>query len=269
MVAAILERPIDERSRKSTAPPAKVPADLVRVYVAAGPDEATRRMDAMRFLGIQVWPGSDSLDADPEPTTLGLYVRRHDLTVARYVIEGPEPDAPDLFERAAEVRADARTKALGIARAYLGFGKFRRVIEMLEPLAVDPEAQDLIAGALLGCGRIREAERRAEAACAQLPPGAGRARAKFLAGVIAALGHDGTIRGAGSRLDVAVSRLTESAAESPRDLEAGKALIEALLLASRFDDALRELNRVRLVNANLTGLDGYWRTTWLDLSRRR
>jgi Double zinc ribbon len=259
MEATILERPVESRSLRATAPPPKVPADLVRIHVCAGPEEAARRLAAMKFLAIEVWMGSDSLDADPDPALIGMYVRRHDVTVARYILEGPDAAAEDPFTRAERVVPDARARALATARAYLKFGKFRRVIEMLEPLDVDPEAQDLMAEALLGRGRIRDAERRAERAMQELPPGPGRARASFLGGVLAALGHDGRLKSDGARLDVAVERLMASAREAPRDLEAGKALVEVCVLAGRNADAARELDRLRRVNANLTGLDGWWR----------
>lgn len=259
MEASILQKPVESRSLRATAPPQKVPADLVRIHVCAGPDEASRRLAAMKFLAIDVWMGSDSLDADPDPALIGMYVRRHDVTVARYILEGPDAVAEDPFARAERVVPDARARVLATARAYLEFGKFRRVIEMLEPLDVDPEAQDLVAEALLGRGRIRDAERRSERAMAHLPPGPGRARAHFLGGVLAALGHDGRLKSEGARLDVAVERLSVATTESPRDLEAGKALVEVLVLAGRHAHAARELDRLRRVNANLTGLDGWWR----------
>jgi hypothetical protein len=102
-------RRIAQPARDGPAP--KVPADLVRIHVCAGPDEASRRLAAMKFLAIDVRMGSDSLDADPDPALIGMYVRRHDVTVARYILEGPDAVAEDPFARARSASCPTRVHA--------------------------------------------------------------------------------------------------------------------------------------------------------------
>jgi hypothetical protein len=259
-------RPIHDRGARLARGPEDVPRDLVRVHACADPAEAAERMKEFRFMGVRAWTGSDALDADPDPSRVGLYVRPADTEAARYLLlgrPGPRagpPPAPD--------RRDDRTRALDRARAYFALGKFRQVLALLDGLRGDPEADDLVSEALLRSGAVREAERRAAAASAATAAPAARGRLLMNAGVFAALGNDGTPFGAGSRIAAARERLERAAADAPRLLHARCALVEVHHQLKEDALALAGLRRLARLNPNLLALDGYFRTLHEELRTR-
>jgi hypothetical protein len=255
--ASLRFRPIADRGEKVSQGPEALPRDLILVHVCRDPDEARFRVKEFRFMGVRAWTGSDALDAAPDPSRIGLYVRPPDHEAAKYLLAGAGKPKDD---RSGPDRRDARQKALDLARAYFELGKYKQALALVRDLKGDPEADDLASEALLRSGAVREAERAAAAAAEATPPGPQRGRLLQNAGVFAALGNDGAAFGAGARPDVARSRLELATAQAPRLLEAGKALVEVFRAAREDALALAELRRLGRLNANLLALDGPFRS---------
>lgn len=255
--ASLRFRPIGDRGEKVAKGPEALPRDLLLVHVCRDPDEARARVKEFRFMGVRAWTGSDALDAAPDPSRIGLYVRPPDHEAAKYLLAGaPKPKD----DRSGPDRRDARRKTLDLARAYFDLGKFKQTLALVRDQKGDAEVDDLASEALLRSGAVREAERAAAAASEATPPGPARGRLLANAGVFAALGNDGTPFAAGARPDVARSRLQQATAEAPRLLEAGKALVEVLREARADAAALAELRRLGRLNPNLLALDGPFRS---------
>src|SRR5688500_7170014 len=154
--AALRSRPVVDRGTRLAKGPAETPRDLIRVHVCKNPDEVRALVKEFRFMGARLWTGSDALDADPNPATVGLYVRPADYETAKYLLGAVRNRrSDDLPPR--DLR-DATRKVLDLALGYFEFGKYKHVIALLTPLAGDPEADDLLSESLLFAGRVREAE---------------------------------------------------------------------------------------------------------------
>ena len=258
----LLSRPLRELGDVVAAGPPRVPADLVRVKIARGLDEARKFLDELRFIGLEPVPGSDALDPFNDPESIGIYVRAMDREVATYLLQGLKP--PDPFARPPERARDPRADALDAARTFGAFGKYTDALRILERLGEDGEALALAAEMLLLAGRVRAAERHAmEAAGARVPD---RDRGCILAqaGLMKALGHDGTPFGEGADLTGAAPVLAEAAALAPRVLRAGKVRAEVLDALGDREGLARELRRLERLNVNLVGRDGVWRSQFLS-----
>ena len=46
-------------------------------------------------MGVRVWTGSDALDASPDTSRIGLYVRPADHESAKYLLTAPPKPKPD------------------------------------------------------------------------------------------------------------------------------------------------------------------------------
>jgi hypothetical protein len=250
--ADLTSRPVADRGRKLAAGPPPPPKDLRRVRVAETPESAAAFLTEFRAYGVEAWPGADAFEPAADALPVGLWVRETDLVAADYVL-GSERDGP----RNPPPPESARDRDLRRARLYLGFGRFRIAAALAGAYAGDVEAEELAADALLGGGRVREAERRAASAVGS--DAASRAKLAVLAGVAAALGNAGAPFGPGSRFDAALGHLRRAATESPRYLTAGKALLETLDAAGRRDEAAAECRRLTKLNPNLFALDGWFR----------
>jgi hypothetical protein len=250
-------RPVADRGEKVAKGPEDVPRDLVLVHVCRDPDEARARLKEFRFMGVRAWTGSDALDASPDASRIGLYVRPADHEAAKYLLAGSSKPRDD---RGARDTRDSRAKALDLARAYFELGKYRQTLAIVRGLASDTDVDDLASEALVRSGAVREAERAAVAAAAGVPAGPARGRLLQNAGMFAALGNDGTPFGAGARIDAARERLQQATGEAPRLLDAGKALVEVLLHEDAGPAALAELRRLGRLNPNLIALDGPFRS---------
>lgn len=258
----LLSRPLRELGDAVAKGPPQVPADLVRVKIARGLDEAQTFLEELRFVGLEPVPGSDTLDPFRDPEAIGIYVRAPDREAATYLLQGLKP--PDPFARPPVTDRDPRAEALDAARAFGGFGKYNDALRILESLGEDGEALTLAAELLLLAGRVRAAERHAiDAADARLPD---RERGCILAqaGLMKALGHDGTPFGEGSDLAAAGPILADAAALAPRVLRVGKVLAEVLDGLGDRQAFARELRRLERLNANLVVRDGIWRRQFLS-----
>ena len=258
----LLSRPLRELGEAVAAGPPRVPADLVRVKVAQGLAEAQTFLEELRFIGLEAVPGSDALDPFNDPEAIGIYVHACDREAAGYLLQGLKPSDP-LADPPTPDR-DPRADALDAARAFGAFGKYNDALRVLGQLGDDGEALGLAAEMLLLAGRVRAAERYAiDAADARLPD---RERGCLLAqaGLMKALGHDGTPFGEGADLRGAAGVLADAVAFAPRVLRVGKVLAEVLDGLGDREAFVRELRRLEKVNANLVVRDGIWRRQFLS-----
>lgn len=258
--AGLTGRPIGDRGRVIKAGPAIPARELRRVKTCVDADDAAVLLDEFRAYGVDAWAGTDAMEpyADAEP--VGVWIRDADLTAADYLISGVR-----VSRKPPPVDPDRRTGDLRRARIYLSFGRWRRAVLLAGAYPGDVEAEELVVEAMLGAGRVRDADRRAEAAHATEPKAA--ARLKLLGGVTAALGNDGVPFGPGGDLVAAESRLRTATALQPRFLDAGKALVEVLIGAKRPQAAAEELRRITRLNPNLCAQDGWFRTQSSTLPR--
>ncbi len=252
----LLARPIADLGLKLAAGPPPVPKDLVRVRVADGLLETRTLIQELRFVGLEAWAGSDSLDPFTTPEAVGIYVHRSDAEAAAYVVLGLR--APDPLARPPGPELTGAALDLEEAREWIRLGKHHDALRILDRHAGDPDAEALAVLALLEAGRHREAEARAvRGASARSGPVRGRLLAR--AALVRALAPDGTAFGAGADLPGAEALLTEAAALAPRFLEAGKMLVEVLEIGGRTPELSREIRRLERLNPNLTGRDGWFR----------
>ncbi|MAG58398.1 MAG: hypothetical protein CMJ83_19085 [Planctomycetes bacterium] len=256
--AALIARPLRELGDDVASGPREVPRDLVRIKVARGLEEATACLNELRFVGLDPWPGSDSLDPFDDPETIGIYVRAPDRDAAVYLVSGLRPKDP--LDRPPTEDPDPRMATLDRARGYLEFGKYADARRALEGLGADPEAMELRTETLLRSGRVRFAEQEAErAAAAAGLAGTVRGRLRAQAGLMKALGHDGTPFGSGADPQAAIPLLALAEEEAPRVLDIGKVHIEVLAYV-RDEAGLRaSLRRLERLNPNLISRDGWWR----------
>ena len=261
--AELARRPLFTCGEAIAAGPERVPKDLVRVHVARSLRELRSLLAEFRLLGVAARAGSDSLDPFTDPGSAGIYVREGDRETAEYVIAGHRESDP--LGRPPSDDVAAPDPVLEEAEAWIGFGKFRQALALLEPREDEGPVALLVTEALLRAGRIREAGRRAERAAGTEPDSAVRARILERAGLAHALGHDGTPFGAGCDLDRARDLLCESVALAPRRLEAGKTLAEVLDALGDRVALARELSRLGRVNRNFLGVTGWFRETATDV----
>jgi len=252
----LLSRPLSELGQTVSEGPPAVPRDLVRVKVAKGLEEAERCLEELRFVGLEPVPGSDSLDPFDEPGAMGIYVRAADRDAASFLLAGlrardPLLDPPGV---GGEVSALDRIRTLGT------FGKFKDALRLLGELEPTAEVRGLEVDMHLRAGRVRTAQRHALQAAeeASLPT---RSRGVLMAqaGLVQALGHDGTPFGRGADLVSAGVSLERAVSLAPRSLQAGKILAEVL---HRRDDTAAlavELRRLERLCPNLVALEGIWR----------
>lgn len=257
----LIARPIADAAVATK--PRTPPKDARRAAICAGPEEAAARVEEFRSFGIEAWPAPDAAEPADERPEVGLWVRDADLAAADYLCgAGRAPRAGGSAARRGEpVPSDARARDLARARLYLSFGRCRIAIALANRHAGDPEAEALAVDALLGAGRVREAERRA-AAVAAAASATERPSFAVRAGVLAALGSDGSAFGAGADLAAAEARLAAATSARPRLLDAGKALLECLDRRRANAAFGAEARRLARVNANLFAHDGWFRSAF-------
>lgn len=255
----LTERPLQEIGDAVAQGPPSVPRDLVRVKVARGLDEANAILEELRFIGLEPVPGSDTLDPFTDPELIGIYVRSADREAATYLIEGVKPADP-LARPPRPSDPDAREQVLIRARSFGEIGKYRDALRELEALPGDGDALALASDLLLRSGNVRAAERHAETAAGTISVDRERGWLLAQAGLMKALGHDGTPFGAGSDLAVAAERLERAVALAPRLLRVGKVRAEIAWRASDRAGLARALDDLERVNPNLFGRDGWWRS---------
>ncbi len=258
--AGLLGRPIGDRGRAIAAGPAIPARELRRVKTCTDADDAEVLLDEFRAYGVDAWPGTDAMEPYADADPVGVWIRDADLVAADYLISGVR-----VSRKPPPVDPDRRTGDLRRARIYLSFGRWRRAASLAGGYPGDVEAEELVVESMLGAGRVREADRRAEAARAVESKSA--ARLKLLGGLTAALGNDGSPFGTGADLAAAATRLGAATKLEPRFLDAGKALVEVLIGAGRRPAASDELRRLSRLNPNLCALDGWFRTQAAALPR--
>jgi tetratricopeptide (TPR) repeat protein len=244
--------------------PESVPKDLVRVRIAKDLEECEICLRELQFVGLDPWPGSDSLDPFDTPGAIGIYVRREDLEAARFLVGGKRPLDP--LTRPQKKKETGRDPNLIQGEAYLELGKYKEVIRRLSPLDQDAEAQKLVSDAYLRSGRLKEAIGHAHHALSLLA-GQSWAESLFLVqlGVSFALGYDGTPFGRGSNLVECCARLEAASVKAPRDLRIGQMLLEVYENQGRKRAARSEFERLKNVNPNLLAVDGWYRDLYESL----
>jgi hypothetical protein len=250
--ADLVARPIGDRGRVIAAGPAIPARELRRAKTCLDADDAAILLEEFRAYGVDAWAGTDAMEPLADDDAVGVWIRLADWSAADYLISGVRVTRA---ERPRDV--DGRAADLRRAKLYLGFGRWRRAAALAGKYPGDVAAEELVAEALLGAGRVREADRRAAAARADDAKSA--ARLKLLAGATAALGNDGTPFGAGSDPHAAAARLEEALAREPRFCDAGKALVETRVALGRVAAAREELRRLARLNPNLCAHDGWFR----------
>lgn len=260
-------RPILDFGTRVAQGPPSVPPDLVRVRIAKDLPECILCLQELRFVGLDPWPGSDSLDPAGLGAAVGVYVRRQDEEAARFLVGGGRAVEPLTRLKPAPQEGDPD---VGAARGYLAIGKYREVLRRLENRVEDPESQRLCSEALLRSGRIREAVARGEQMLARGIPG-GSAASPLLAqcALGKALGFDGTPFGRGSDLAAARELLLKAAAGNPRSLMAGQMLVEVMHALGERRETGRQLERLGEVNPNLLAIDGWYRDLHESIRRSR
>lgn len=258
----LLSRPLHELGEAVAQGPPRVPADLVRIKVARGLEEARTCLEELRFIGLEPVPGSDTLDPFDEPEAIGIYVRAADRQAAAYLVDGLKP--PDPLARPPGAVPDPKAEVLARARAFGAFGKYKDALRTLETLPDDGEALALAAEMLLLAGRVRAAERHAFCAADTRLPDRERGCILAQAGLMKALGHDGTPFGQGADLSAAATVLAEAVVLAPRVLRVGKVRAEVLDGLSDRAQLGQELRRLERLNANLVVRDGVWRRQFLE-----
>lgn len=254
---SLQERPVWELGQRVAQGPPAVPRDLVRVRVAQGLEEAKVCLEELRFVGVEAYPGSDSLDPFDDHDAVGIYVRPGDREAASYLVTGLRPDDP--LTRPASEELSARDHIVETAKGYLAFGKFRDARRWLAVLEDDGEAKVLAVRALLLGGDVRAAEREARQAAAVVAEDRFRGRLLAMAGLIAALAPDGAPFGKGANLPAAASDLEKAVTLTPRLAEAGKTRVDVLEALGRDVDVAAELRRLDTLNPNLLSRDGPYR----------
>jgi len=254
----LMSRPLREMGESVAEGPPRVPGDLVRIKIAQGLAETHAILDELRFIGVEPVAGSDSLDPFTDPERIGIYVRAEDRAAASYLVHGIRLADP-LERPPTAAEEDVRERILERARGFGAIGKYRDALRTLEVLEDDGEALALGSELLLRSGNVRAAERHAEAAAKSRPVDRERGWLLAQAGLMKALGHDGTPFGAGADLETAAEHLECAVKLAPRLLRVGK--IRAEIAEVRRDRATlqEELDRLERFNPNLFGRDGGWR----------
>ena len=251
-------RPITELGTQVAAGPESVPGDLVRVRVAKDLTECALCLRELQFVGIDPWPGSDSLDPFDTPGAIGIYVRRPDLAAAQFMVGGKRPLAP--LTKAPRSAKPAERQDLVEAASYLELGKYKEVIRRMGPLRDDAKAAHLVSEALIKSGRLKEAIRHAEETLTVLhEDGGSRGTFHTQMGVGFALGFDGTPFGRGADLKRSIEELERARIHAPRDLRVGQRIIEVLHAMNRTRSLRVEFERLLSLNPNLVAIDGWYR----------
>ena len=150
--------------------------------------------------------------------------------------------------------------ALDRIRTLGTFGKFKDALRLLGELEPTAEVRGLEVDMHLRAGRVRTAQRHALQAAeeAALPP---RSRGVLMAqaGLVQALGHDGTPFGRGADLGSAAVSLERAVSLAPRSLRAGKTYAEVLRQSGEGAALAVELRRLERLCPNLVALEGPWR----------
>ena len=256
----LIEPPIEVFGTRLAAGPEKTPKDLMLVGVASSFEEAEAWLREFRFLSLEVWPGSDSLDALDRQGQLALFVRSPDQLAARYVIEHVR--AADPLDRPSAPPPPPRDQALFRSGKWRSFGKLREAARELEPYLQDASVLPRFLELRLASGRHREVEERAQLALKEPLSREAHAHLLEVAGLGAALAPDGRPFGKGAKVDLASDRLGQATRLTPRSLRRGKMWCE-LLRVQRADSKLRtELDRLRRLNTNFLAADGPFRAEW-------
>ena len=251
-------QPIRHLGEQVAAGPPKVPADLTRVQIAHNLQECTKACRELEFVGISAWTGSDSMDVFDIPYAIGLYVRREDEEAARFILDGIRSDDP--LATSPKVRTKYDDPVLEEAHGYLGIGKLRDVIRVLERSGDNGDAQLMVTEALMRSGRLRDAVQQARAAAGRLRDPRSQGQLLAQAGMALALGYDGTPFGDGANLGEARRNLEEARRLAPRVLSIRQMLIE-VLVQKRDQSALREeVRSADRLNPNLLAMDGWYRS---------
>lgn len=252
-------RPVRDVGNALAAGPRRVPKDLVRIRVAVDLEHAEELLEELRFVGLDAWAGSDSLDPFDAGEATGIYVRSPDREAATYLVETME--AKDPLDEPPAARAAVRGPLERAARLR-EFGKYEAALACLEEVEAQ-SADPLRAEILLDAARIGEARRFAEDAVTRAPKGS-REEGRLLtrAGIVAALGPDGTPFAPEADLETARARLEEATRLVPRDLEGGKALVEVLEVLGDREALRKELRRLDALCPNLFGHAGPFREIW-------
>ena len=260
----LVERPLRELGDSVAAGPPLLPRDLVRVKIAVGLDEAHAILEELQFIGLEPVAGSDTLDPFTEPEHIGIYVRGGDREAASYLIDGVRPADP-LARPPSNEEVDVRGRVLERARGYGAIGKYRDALRELELLEDDGDALALAAELLLRSGNVRAAERHAQEAAGSIPLERERGWLLAQAGLMKALGHDGTPFGQGCDLPAAATLLSSAVELSPRLLRVGKVRAEIAHARGDRETLAATLHALERVNANLFGRDGWWRELKLGM----
>ena len=256
--AELIRLPLRELGTRAAQDPPRVPADLVRVRISPDLGDARACLEELRFLGLEAVGGSDSLDPFDDPARIGIYVRPHDREAAEYLLSGFRP--PDPLTLPPD-RTPVHATRLGAMRGYFDLGKYRQVVLLAAAAPPSVAAAELAVNSLLMSSRKREAGIRALDAARALgegSPASGRLLAR--AALIAALGHDGAPFAQGSDLAEARRLAEEAVALAPREVFAGKVLVEVLEVLGDRDALRRELRRLDRINPNLCARSGPFRT---------
>lgn len=251
-------RPIRDLGEAIAAGPPRVPKDLVRVHVAHGLEETEALLQELAFVGLEPWPGSDSLDPFDDPGAIGIYVREPDLEAARYLVDAWSPaDSLDLPPD--EVRRTPRTP-VEEAQEWIGFGKYEEALRVLERTGERGAAATMRVDAALKAGKVLTAGRIAcDEARAEGIDDLDRGRLLTQAGIITALAADGAPFGEGADAELARGFLEDARDLAPRHIQAGKALVEILEHLGDKEALIAELRRLDRVCPNLFGHQGPFR----------